>query len=862
MDLHPATPNAPEAQVLGNPKWNHILLYGTLDVWIYEAAHLPNMDSFSEGLRQCLVTACQPCIKVIPNADQSQVYKGITSDPYVCVVLQDATVARTRVIPNTPAPKWDAHFVIPVAHTVAEVDLVIKDNDVLGAQFIGQVKIQAELLLSEKIENRTYDLLGKDGKRLSAGAQLRLSMKYCAVEEDPLYKDGMGAGPDYKGVPNTYFPLHKGGRVTLYQDAHVPDNLLPDIQLKGGIKFQHGKCWEDIYQAIEEAHHLVYIAGWSIHTKTKLVRNEDKGRSGTSHTNLGELLRQKAQYEPARVLLLVWDDKTSHSFIKNRGVMGTHDEETKRFFKHSGVHCLLAPRYADKKVSWFKQKVVGTLYTHHQKLVIVDTQGPGNTRRLVAFLGGLDLCDGRYDTPEHPIFKDLNTTFADDYHNPTFPKVECGGPRQPWHDLHCKIEGPAAYDVLKNFEQRWRKAAKWHGFGLMCRKGLHWSNHVLIDLERVPWIISPDNKEGQNGKDINVMKESDPETWHVQIFRSIDSGSAKGLPKSVEEIEKANLVGGKNIAIDESIHTAYIKAIRSAQHFIYIENQYFLGSSFAWQEYKDAGANHLVPIELALKIVSKIKAKEQFAVYVVIPMFPEGVPTSPSVQEILFFQSQTMQMMYTLIADALKKTGLENEHHPTDFLNFFCLGNREVKGENEPAPAIPPEEKSIQAQVHKTRRFMIYVHAKGMIVDDEYVILGSANINQRSMAGSRDTEIAMGAYQPHRSWARNIKRSPPQGQVYGYRRSLWAEHLCVEEDCFKKPWSLECVKKVQSLAKENWMRYTAEEVTDLKGHLLLYPVEVDSSGKVVSLKDCESFPDVGGKILGSKSMSLPDSLTS
>ena len=43
---------------------------------------------------------------------------------------------------------------------------------------------------------------------------------------------------------------------------------------------------------------------------------------------------------------------------------------------------------------------------------------------------------------------------------------------------------------------------------------------------------------------------------------------------------------------------------------------------------------------------------------------------------------------------------------------------------------------------------MIYVHSKGMIVDDEYVLIGSANINQRSMDGSRDTEIAMGAYQP------------------------------------------------------------------------------------------------------------------
>lgn len=50
-----------------------------------------------------------------------------------------------------------------------------------------------------------------------------------------------------------------------------------------------------------------------------------------------------------------------------------------------------------------------------------------------------------------------------------------------------------------------------------------------------------------------------------------------------------NLVCGKNILIDMSIHTAYVKAIRAAQHFIYIENQYFLGSSFNWDSHRDLG---------------------------------------------------------------------------------------------------------------------------------------------------------------------------------------------------------------------------------------------------------------------------------
>ena len=37
----------------------------------------------------------------------------------------------------------------------------------------------------------------------------------------------------------------------------------------------------------------------------------------------------------------------------------------------------------------------------------------------------------------------------------------------------------------------------------------------------------------------------------------------------------------------------------------------------------------------------------------------------------------------------------------------------------------------------------IYVHSKLMIIDDVAAIIGSANINDRSMQGSRDSEIAV-----------------------------------------------------------------------------------------------------------------------
>ncbi|MED6131308.1 Phospholipase D beta 1 [Stylosanthes scabra] len=153
---------------------------------------------------------------------------------------------------------------------------------------------------------------------------------------------------------------------------------------------------------------------------------------------------------------------------------------------------------------------------------------------------------------------------------------------------------------------------------------------------------------------------------------------------------------------------------------------------------------------------------------------------------------------------------------------------------------------------------MIYVHSKGMIVDDEYVLLGSANINQRSMEGTRDTEIAMGAYQPHHTSATN--RSKPRGQVHGYRMSLWKEHIGGLEACFEHPESLECVRRVRSLSENNWRQFAADEVTEMKSHLLKYPVHVDSKGNVRSLPGSETFPDLGGNITGNFTL-LQENLT-
>ncbi|CAL5442216.1 unnamed protein product [Camellia sinensis] len=82
------------------------------------------------------------------------------------------------------------------------------------------------------------------------------------------------------------------------------------------------------------------------------------------------------------------------------------------------------------------------------------------------------------------------------------------------------------------------------------------------------------------------------------------------------------------------------------------------------------GANNLIPMEIVLKIAEKIRARERFVAYIVIPMWPEGNPTSAATQRILFWQNKTMQMMYETIYKALVEVGLQNEYTPQDYLNL------------------------------------------------------------------------------------------------------------------------------------------------------------------------------------------------
>ncbi|KAK9750993.1 hypothetical protein RND81_02G234500 [Saponaria officinalis] len=659
-----------------------ILLHGTLHVTIYEAERLFGCDV--ENLVHEIVEGVEKW------------FGHGAGKLYATVDIEGARVGRTRLLEHKDSnPRWNEQFYIYCAHRATNVVFTLKQGDIISATLLGRAYLPVNQVQGGEEIDTWLDIVDKHLKPIHHGARVHVKVQFFDVTRDLNWDKGIKTGK-FSGVPYTYFTQRNLCRVTLYQDTHVPDNFVPKIPLAGGRFYEPHRCWEDIFDAINDARHMIYITGWSVYTEITLIRDNRRPKPGGDMT-LGELLKKKAM-EGVRVLMLLWDDRTSIKGFHEDGLMGTHDEETDNYFRGSEVHCVLCPRNPDNGKTIIQDIQIGTMFTHHQKIVVVDSalpSGRSDLRRIVSFVGGIDLCDGRYDTQFHSLFRTLATSNYDDFHQPNFKdtSIRKGGPREPWHDIHSRLEGPVAWDVLQNFEQRWRKQGG---------KGL------LLDLREMSSIFVPPSP---------VTFHNDSETWNAQVFRSIDGGGAFGFPDTPEEAARVGLVSGKDSVIDRGIQDAYINAIRRAQKFIYIENQYFLGSSFDWKagdiDPPSIEALHLVPKELSLKIVSKIEKGERFCVYVVVPMWPEGFPDSGSVQAILDWQRRTMEMMYTDITQALRAKGLVA--NPKDYLSFFCLGNREVKKSGEYQPEEHPCPGSDYGRAQANRRFMIYVHAKMMI---------------------------------------------------------------------------------------------------------------------------------------------------
>ncbi|XP_066118987.1 phospholipase D2 isoform X2 [Saccopteryx bilineata] len=353
-----------------------------------------------------------------------------------------------------------------------------------------------------------------------------------------------------------------------------------------------------------------------------------------------------------------------------------------------------------------------TLWAHHEKLLVVD--------QVVAFLGGLDLAYGRWDdlhyrltdlgdssesaasqpptpcsdSPDIPdishnqffwLGKDYSNLITKDWTQLDRPFEDFidrkTTPRMPWRDVGVVVHGPPARDLARHFIQRWnftkttKAKYKTPMYPYLLPKSISTANQLPFTLPG-----------GQ--------------CTTVQVLRSVDRWSAGTL--------------------ENSILNAYLHTIRESQHFLYIENQFFISCSDGRTVLNKVGD------EIVDRILKAHKQGQCFRVYVLLPLLPgfEGdISTGGgnSIQAILHFTYRTLCRGEYSILHRLKAA------MGTAWRDYMSICGLRTHGELGGHPVSE----------------LIYIHSKMLIADDRTVIIGSANINDRSLLGKRDSELAV-----------------------------------------------------------------------------------------------------------------------
>ncbi|KAL6503364.1 Phospholipase D zeta 1 [Orobanche gracilis] len=639
-------------------------------------------------------------------------------------------------------------------------------------------------------------------------------------------------------------------------------------------------AFEAIALAIEEAKSEIFICGWWLCPELYMRRPFHSHAS----SRLDFLLESKAK-QGVQIYILLYKEVSIalkiNSVHSKRKLLGIHEN-------------IRVLRYPDH----FSSGVY--LWSHHEKIVIVDHQ--------ICFIGGLDLCFGRYDSGEHRLGDHPPQIWpGKDYYNPRESEPNSWEdtmkdeldrlkyPRMPWHDVHCALWGPPCRDVARHFVQRWNYAkrnkapneqaiplllpqhhmviphymgkSKELDIGDKNDKGSHKdlkssdSFSSLSSFQDVPLLIPQeadgldsvkteprlnrfntlhDHSHGQpsrssrspffSGKSkIELLISDIPMRGFVDDFDTLDRKSELSphvmqpssdvqdkewweIQERGGQVVSADEIGqvGPRVScrcqiirsvsqwsagtsqIEESIHNAYCSLIDRAEHYVYIENQFFISGLSG-----DEVIQNRILEALYRRIMRAHNEKKCFRVIIVIPLLPGfqgGVDDSgaASVRAIMHWQYRTicrgnnsiLHNLYNLVGPRMY-----------DYISFYGLR---------------AYDKLIDDGTIATSQ--VYVHSKIMIVDDHTTLIGSANINDRSLLGSRDSEIGVLIEDKEfvDSW---IGGEPYRAGKFAssLRLSLWSEHIGLhagEVDQIRDPVADSTYKDIwMATAKTNTMIY-------------------------------------------------------
>jgi len=240
-------------------------------------------------------------------------------------------------------------------------------------------------------------------------------------------------------------------------------------------------------EAAVTAQRRIMILGWDFDSRTRMLGGrEPDGYPDQIGAFLHALLLRQPRLE---IYLLMWDFHMLY-FAQREWWLPT------RLLAHRRLH-------------FQKDDVHPVGAAHHQKLVVIDDR--------LAFCGGIDLAQCRWDTPEH---------------RPDHPQRRSepnGEPCRPFHDVQALVEGSVAAALGELASDRWREATD---------KTLPpVPNHSLDCRPQWPVSVAP-----------NI------ENVHVAITRTQPQFEEHVGVKEVEQL--------------------YLDSIRTAARFIYVETQY------------------------------------------------------------------------------------------------------------------------------------------------------------------------------------------------------------------------------------------------------------------------------------------------
>ena len=278
---------------------------------------------------------------------------------------------------------------------------------------------------------------------------------------------------------------------------------------------------------------------------------------------------------------------------------------------------------------------------HHQKMIVLHVGG-----ELTAFVGGLDLSSNRFDAEPHD-------------------RLSLGDERWGWHDGAVRLRGPAAARVWETFRGRWVEAAslpRRHTWFPPARWEVMNPEPFDRDLSPAP----PTPRYPAPGTAVQVLRSYQP--WKIDALLTLYRRHWTTLPRR---------------GVHEVFH-GLATAIRSAQRYIYLEDQYF---------YETPGGRRRFQLYGLLRDVAACGVK------VILVCSGRKDPADGGVNR--FRRRVTGDIQRGVI----------------DLLDPADRGN---------------------VMMHRIEG--LTVHTKLMLVDDRFAAVGSANFYSRSMRGT-DTEL-------------------------------------------------------------------------------------------------------------------------